>query len=371
MRKPLIAILSLSLVLSACTNDKANESENNISSEPLSTESQVIESKEDDREKFEVTIYDLFDTVTTFTAYTENEDEFNKYKQLVENKMEYYHKLFNSYDKFEGVNNFYTINQMAGKEPVKVEKPVIDLARIGQEWYDETNGKIDMGAGSLLKIWTEFRDNANADPDNAKLPDRSELEEASKHMNMDAIEINEDNSTIYINDKDVQIDIGAIGKGYATELIKRELIQAGLKNGILSVGGDVAIIGDSPVRENGKYAIAVQSPDVNNDNSYASIVYVTNTSVVTSGDYQRYFEIDGRKYHHIIDVETLEPSTKYKSVTVVLDDIGHADAISTALFVMDIEEGKEFAKKHGAEVFWIDADGNEYKTDGYKKLEEK
>lgn len=371
MKKSLLIILSLSLVLSACSNDKDNEKGNIISSEPLATESEVKENKEGDKEKFEVTFYDFFDTVTTFTAYTENEEEFNKYKQLVEDKMEYYHKLFNSYNEYKDVNNFYTINQMAGKKPVKVEQPVIDLVKIGQEWYDETDGKIDIAAGSLLKIWTDFRNNANADPDNAKLPSKSELEEASKHMNMDAIEVNEDDSTVYINDKDVQIDVGAIGKGYATELIKRELIRAGLENGILSVGGDVAIIGDNPVKENRNYAIAVLSPDTKIDNSYASIVYVTNTSVVTSGDYQRYFEIDGRKYHHIIDVETLEPSTKYKSITVVLDDIGEADAISTALFVMDIDEGKEFAEKHGAEVFWIDAAGNEYKTDGYEKIEEK
>lgn len=371
MKKTILAILSLSLVLSACSNDKKAKEENIISSEPLANESQVTETKEGDREKFQVTIYDYFDTVTTFTAYTKDEEEFNKYKDLVEEKMGYYHKLFNSYDGFKGVNNFYTINQMAGKEPVKVEKPVIDLVKIGQEWYEETNGKIDIGAGSLLSIWTKFRDDANANPKNAKLPERSKLEEAAKHMDINAIEVNEDESTVYINDKDVQIDIGAIGKGYATELIKQDLIKEGLKNGILSVGGDVAIIGDNPSRDKGKFAIAVENPDRNKDKDYSSIVYVTNTSVVTSGDYQRYFEIDGRKYHHIIDVDTLEPSTKYKSITVIMDDIGQADALSTALFVEDIKKGEELAKKFNAEVFWIDTNGKEYKTEGYKKLEEK
>lgn len=369
MKKTLLGILSLSLILSACGNDKAKDEENIISSEPLATESQVTETKEGGVDKYQVTIYDYFDTVTTFTAYTDDEAEFDKYKELVEEKMAYYHKLFNSYDGFDGVNNFYTINQNAGEKAVKVEKPVIDLIKVGQEWYKETDGKIDIGAGSLLSIWNEARDKALADPDKAKLPEKSELEEAAKHMDINALEVNEEDSTVYINDKDVQIDIGAIGKGYATELIKQDLIKAGLKNGILSVGGDVAIIGDNPSRDNGKFAIAVQNPDQSSSNSYSSIVYVTDTSVVTSGDYQRYFEIDGRKYHHIIDTDTLEPSTRYKSISVIMDDIGQADALSTALFVEDREKGEELAKKFNAEVFWIDNEGNEYKTKGYEKYE--
>lgn len=369
MKKKLLGILTLSLVLTACGKQNPSEKENIISSDPLNTESQVSQTKEGDTEKFQVTIYDYFDTVTTFTAYTDKEEDFNKYKDLVEEKMAYYHKLFNSYEGFDGVNNFYTINQNAGKEAVKVEKPVIDLVKIGQEWYDATDVKIDIGAGSLLGIWNKYRDEALANPNQAKLPPREDLEEAAKHMDINAIEVNEDDSTVYINDPDVQIDIGAIGKGYATELIKQDLIKAGLTNGILSVGGDVAIIGYNPGRDNHKFAIAVQNPDLKSDKPYSSVVYVANTSVVTSGDYQRYFEIDGRKYHHIIDTDTLEPSTKYKSITVIMDDIGQADALSTALFVEDRQKGEELAKKFNAEVFWIDTDGNEYKTKGYEEYE--
>ncbi|MDD7305486.1 MAG: FAD:protein FMN transferase [Peptoniphilaceae bacterium] len=370
MKKTLLIILSLSLVLTACKNEKTNKEENIISPDSMDNQSQVTHTKEGDAEKFQVTIYDYFDTVTTFTAYNNSQEEFEKYKNIVEKEMGYYHKLFNSYDSFEGVNNFYTINQKAGKEPVKVDKAVIDLIKVGQKWYKETDGKINIGAGSLLGIWNKFRDDANANPEKAKLPSKTELEKASQNMDINAIEVNEKDSTVYINKKDVQIDIGAIGKGYATELIKQDLIKAGLKNGILSVGGDVAIIGDNPTRDKKKFAIAVQDPDLSKED-FSSVVYVTNTSVVTSGDYQRYFEINGRKYHHIIDIDTLEPSTKYKSVTVIMDDIGQADALSTALFVEDRDKGEELAKKYKAQVFWIATDGKEYKTPGYEKLEKK
>ncbi|MFR7765085.1 MAG: FAD:protein FMN transferase, partial [Anaerococcus obesiensis] len=104
---------------------------------------------------------------------------------------------------------------------------------------------------------------------------------------------------------------------------------------------------------------------------YASVVSVNNTSVVTSGDYERYFEIDGKKYHHIIDPDTNYPSTKFKSVSVITDNIAYADALSTALFIKDLEEGKELVKKFNAEAYWIDKDGNTFKTDNWDKYEVK
>jgi thiamine biosynthesis lipoprotein len=374
MKKKLLALFSGLIILTSCANNESAKGKESLeTSSDVATKSEISVEKDknqdDDLEKYSVNIYDYFDTITTFTAYNKNEEEFKKYEKLVKEEMKKYHELFNSYDEFDGVNNFYTINKMAGVEPVKVDKAIIDLTKEGIKWYEETNGNINIAAGSLLKIWTDFRENANDHPDQAKLPERSELEEAGKHMDISAIEINEEDSTVFIKDKDVQIDIGAIGKGYATELIKQDLIKAGLKHGILSVGGDVALIGDNPARENRKYAIAIQDPNQKDSGSYPSIVDVVGTSVVTSGDYQRFFEIDGRKYHHIVDVNTLEPSTKYKSVTVILEDIGHADALSTALFIEDLEEGKKLAEKYGAEAFWIDHDDKEYRTDGYKNYE--
>lgn len=378
MKKTILALLSSLIILSSCSNkveenDKTTK-DNNIeaSEEKIVNESKIkSEAVSSDLNKYEVTLYDYFDTITTFSAYTKDENEYKKYKKLVETLMNDYHKYFNSYEKHEGINNIYTINVMAGKEAVKVDKVIIDLIKEGLNWYEATDGVINIAEGSVLKIWTDFRNEANANPEKAKLPESSILEEAGKHVDINAIEINEEESTVFIKDKYVQLDVGAIGKGYATELIKRKLIEEGLEYGILSVGGDVAIVGDNPLKESRKYSIAIQNPYLSDSNPYSSIVDVVNTSVVTSGDYQRYFEIDGRKYHHIIDPETLMPSTKFKSVTVILDDLAYADALSTALFIKDLEEGKALAEKYGAEVFWIDNNDNEYKTKGYEALEKK
>ena len=366
-------VLGLCLALSSCnkkvekvkpeakSNIKNEISQENIKSSNISNEEGL--------KKYDVTIYDYFDTVTIFTAYCKNEEEFNKYKDLVDKRMAEYHKLFNNYDKFENVNNFTTINENAGKEKVKVDQKIIDIIKEGKKWYDETDGDIDIAYGRVLKIWLDHREAALEDEKNAKLPSEEELKEAGDHKNIDALEIDEKNQTAYINDKEVQVDIGGIGKGYATELIKDELIEKGLKSGILSVGGDVAIIGENPTRKVGNFKIAVQDPSLSEEHPYSSIVAIKNTSLVTSGDYQRYFEIDGKKYHHIIDPDTNFPSTNFKSVSVMTDDIAKADALSTALFIKNLEEGKKLAKKYKVEAYWIDQDGNTFKTENWDKYE--
>lgn len=371
-------MLGLCLALSSCNKkiEKVKpEAKSNIKSE-MSDDKKISPNNsnnvdENQLKKFDATIYEYFDTITTFTAYCKNEEEFNKYKDLVEQRMAEYHKLFNNYDKFDKVNNFSTINENAGKEKVKVDKKIIDILKEGKKWYKETDGDINIAYGRVLKIWLDLREKSEKDPENIKLPSDKQLEEAGKYRNIDAIEIDEKNQTAYINDKNVQIDIGGIGKGYATELIKKELMEKGLQTGILSVGGDVAIIGKNPTRPSGKFKIAIKDPSLSEDHPYASVVSVNNTSVVTSGDYERYFEIDGKKYHHIIDPDTNYPSTKFKSVSVITDNIAYADALSTALFIKDLEEGKELVKKFNAEAYWIDKDGNTFKTDNWDKYEVK
>lgn len=368
-----ILVLGLSLALSSCNKkiekvepEAKSDIKNEISQENIVGSNT---SNEENLKKYDVTIYNYFDTITTFTAYCENEEEFKKYKDLVDKRMAEYHKLFNNYDKFDNVNNFTTINENAGKEKVKVDQKIIDLIKEGKKWYEATDGDIDIAYGRVLKIWLDLREAYEKDKDNIKLPSDKELEEAAKHKNIDAIEIDEKNKTAYINDKEVQIDIGGIGKGYATELIKNELMEKGLKTGILSVGGDVAIIGDNPTRNSGLFKIAIKDPSLSEDHPYASIVSVKNTSVVTSGDYERYFELNGKRYHHIIDPQTNYPSTKFKSVSVITDNIAYADALSTALFIKDLEEGKKLAEKFKAEAYWIDQDGNTFKTDNWDKYE--
>ena len=386
--KKILMILALAATFSACANinekeniekpkleavkDDSTQADDNKNKENNSS----VESEENpqvtdttESEKHTEKVYEYFDTITTFMAYTKDEEEFNHYVRVLNEELKKYHELYNSYDAFEGVNNFRTINENAGKKPVEVDPKIIELIEYSKEMYDLTGGKINIAMGSLLGLWHDAREISVDNPDEARIPEESVLKTASSHKDINAIEIDKEKNTVYISDPDVRIDIGAIGKGYATKIIAKRLEEEGLKHGILSVGGDDVLIGDNPASENSYYKIAIQNPDLEDkENPYSSVVSLRNTSVVTSGDYQRYFMVDGKRYHHIIDPETMYPSTKWRSVSVILDDIAEADTISTYLFILDYEEGLEFAKKVGAEVLWIDEDYNLFATEGWPEV---
>lgn len=358
--RKIILSLILSLGLVGCANEAEEVKEN----ETIKTESENIE-----QEKFNSAIYEYFDTLTTTLFYAKDEEEYNKYKEIVEDDLKKYHELFNSYDDFEGINNIKTINENSGKKPVEVDPAIIDLLEYCLEMNEITNQKINIGMGRVLEVWHNYREAAITGKKEGKLPSDSELKEAAKHMSVESLEIDRENNTVFIKDPEVKINIGATGKGYATKIIEEDLRKAGLKSGIVSVGGDDVIIGTNPAKNDGKWKIAIQNPDLKSDD-YSSIISVEDTSVVTSGDYQRNYTVDGKNYHHIIDPDTLYPSEHFKSVSVVHEDIALADTLSTYLFIIDQKEGLKVAEEYGAEVLWIDKDGKEYKTDGWKDIED-
>ena len=315
-------ILALAASLSACANinekekvekpklEAVKEDDNNESfnskEDSLETVGQAQNKEDGDLEKHTEKIYEYFDTITDFIAYTKDEKEFDRYVKVLKDELKTYHELYNSYDAFDGVNNFRTINENAGKKPVKVDPKVIELVEYSKEMYDLTNGKINIAMGSLLGLWHEYREMSLDNPDKAAIPEESMLVKASAHKDIDSIEVDEKAGTVFIKDPNVQIDIGAIGKGYATKIIANRLMEEGLKHGILSVGGDDVLIGDNPASENSYYKIAIQNPNLEDkENPYSSVVSLKNTSVVTSGDYQRFFMVDGKRFHHIIDPDTM------------------------------------------------------------------
>lgn len=369
--KKIVYTLALASLITGCANDKVDPKE----VKDIEEVEDVREGKTSDSrsvKKLDKTYYEYFDTVTTLLTYSDDEDEFKRISEVLEKELAKYHKLYNSYDEFEGVNNFKTINDKAGVEPVKVEPEIIELIDYSKEMYELTGGKINIALGRVLEVWHNYRDIATKDPDSAAIPSDKELEEAAKHKDIDAIEVDHENSTVFIKDPEVRIDIGAIGKGFATEKIAEVLKNEGFTSGLLSVGGDDVIIGLNPNNEEGKWKIAVQNPFLDQkDKPYAAVVDVSDTTFVTSGDYQRYFTVDGKNYHHIIDPETNYPSDKWKSVSVTTDSIALADTLSTYLFLIDQEEGQKILDENNALGYWIDTEGNEYKSEGWDEIEDK
>ena len=175
-------------------------------------------------------------------------------------------------------------------------------------------------------------------------------------MDFDNVIIDETASTVYLSDAEMSLDVGAIAKGWAVQ----QVAENAPKGMLISVGGNVCATGAKA--DGSAWVVGVQNPD---GGEYLRKISITGGAVVTSGDYQRTVTIDGKAYHHIIDPETGMPSTYWRSVTVVCADSALADALSTALFVLPLEEGKALAKECGAKVLWLDAEGKQYTTEDF------
>ena len=315
----------------------------------------------DTKEQYTATFLNLFDTVTTIIGRAESEEAFREMTQGVHDDLLRYHQLFDIYNDYEGVNNLKTVNDNAGIAPVQVDKAIIDLLMDCKDYYELTNGRVNVMMGSVLYLWHQARNDGINDPQNAKLPNMEDLQAASGHIGFDLLVIDEAASTIYITDPDARLDVGAVAKGWATQKAA-ENAPSGM---LISVGGNVCATGPK-LADGTPWVIGIQDPDASDKNLHT--VFVTKNSVVTSGDYQRTYWVAGKPYHHIIDPDTLMPAAYWRSVSIVCPDSGLADALSTALFLMDEAQGRELAENCGAEVLGVDGAGQEFMTSGFQDI---
>lgn len=311
------------------------------------------------QKQYTATFLTLFDTVTTIVGYGTSEEDFKQQAQQIYDELTLYHELFDVYHEYEGLNNIKTINDQAGVAAVKVDEVILAFLQDCKEYYNLTEEKVNVAMGSVLRLWHDARTEGTADPENAKLPDMEALKKAAEHCSMDCVLIDPEASTVYITDSEASLDVGAVAKGWSVQRVA----ENAPKGMLISVGGNVCATG--PKEGKNPWVIGIQNPD-GGDNLHT--LYVDQEAVVTSGDYQRSYTVDGKSYHHIIDPETLMPSAYWRSVSVVGEDSGLADALSTALFLLPLEEGKKLAEACSVSVLWVDLDGQEFMTDGFKKI---
>ena len=317
--------------------------------------------KVQEKKQYTATFLTLFDTVTSIVGKADSQEEFQKTAQGIHDELLVYHQLFDIYNDYEGLNNLKTVNDHAGLEPVQVDPIIIDLLQDCKTYYALTDGRVNVAMGSVLYLWHEARNDGINDPVNAYLPQLERLQQAAAHRSMDDVIIDEAASTVYLSDPDMRLDVGAIAKGWSVQRVS-EKTPSGL---LISVGGNVCATG--PKDEKGTpWVVGVQNPD--GGENYLHTLYLTKGSVVTSGDYQRAYMVDGKIYHHIIDPDTLYPSEYWRSVTIVCEDSGLADALSTALFLLPLEAGNDLLKKSGAEAMWVDREGKIYYSEGFQSL---
>lgn len=315
----------------------------------------------DTQKQYTATFLTLFDTVTSIVGRAESEEAFTEKAQAVHDALLEYHRLFDIYHEYDGIANLKTVNDSAGDAPVQVDKRIIRMLLDAKTYYEFTGEKVNIAMGSVLALWHEARTSGINDPVNAKLPDDAALKSAAQHTDFNAVVIDEEASTVFITDPLVQLDVGAVAKGWAVQQVA-ENSPSGL---LISVGGNVCATGPKD-ENNTPWVVGIQDP--HGGEEYLHTLYVRHECVVTSGDYQRTYMVDGKLYHHIIDPDTLYPSDYWSAVTVVCTDSGAADALSTALFLLPYEQGLELLGAYNAEALWVEHDGSILYSDGFEAL---
>lgn len=314
---------------------------------------------------------EYFNTISTISTYHDyNDKNINKYAKIADEVLSYYHRLFDIYNEYSGISNIKTINKNAGKSPVTVDAELVVFLKHCKELYTITEGKTNIMLGSVLSIWHYAREEADRNfgfISESDLPTDEELSEAAKHTSIDLLLIDEEASTVYISDASASIDVGAIAKGYAVDKLCERLKAEGADSTVLNVGGNVRTIGMKPDGE--RWVSGITNPDKDSMQSLICKIKIGEVSIVTSGDYERYFFAGDKIYHHIIDPETLYPSDYFSSVSIITESSALADALSTALFCMSYEDGKALVNSIGGiEVIWITKDYEIKSTDGVEIL---
>lgn len=314
------------------------------------------------------TAYEYFDTVSVISSYLgDSEAEFDENCREIREILEKYHKLFDIYYEYSGVNNLRTVNLSAGGEPVRVDRELIDFLLYAKQIYTFTDGEVNVMMGSVLRLWHDCREAANANPASARIPTEAELAHAAEHVSIDSLVIDEASSTVRITDPEASIDVGALGKGYAAQRAAEHLRGKEVTSYVLNIGGNICAIGEKA--KDTPWVTGITNPDRASDEPFIVRISLSDTVLVTSGDYERYFVAGGREYHHIIDKDTLMPSEYFSSVSILTSDSALADALSTALFSMSYEDGLKLVEALGdVEVLWVDKEGRITMTDGFEAL---
>ncbi len=268
----------------------------------------------------------LMDTVCEITVVSHDSQLNEKVVDIAFKEIERIDKLC-GYSKESEVTK---INCKAAKIPVKANNEVVSLLSRSVEISRITDGMFDITISPIVTLWG-FETPKN------RVPTKSEIEKSIKLVNYNNIRINKTDSTVYFTKPGMKIDLGGIAKGYAVKTTMDIIKNMGIKNSMVNLGGDIEVSGNRDGK-NLPWRIGVQHP--RKPDQLVTILEYNNKSVVTSGDYERCFFFDGKRYHHIMNPETGYPADNgCISVTIIAEDNVLADGLSTGIFVLGHEKG--------------------------------
>lgn len=310
-------------------------------------------------------------TVVKATIYVEQDTTFNTNEAFyeIETILARYTMISDKYKEYGDVTSVCSVNQAHGVETV-IDQDLYDLIDYTIDNQADVLDFYDATMGTVLNVWHDYRDNC-LDNSICAVPNESLLNTADKYTGRHNISLNETNTSITLN-TNTTLDLGGISKGYVSKLINDYLDTLDIRGYLINNGeSNVSAGGIHPTRDNGNYIIAITNPEnpygFFPDNIYATVYLKDGEQLVTSGDYQKYYVVNGTSYHHIISPDTLMPLSNSRSVSIITSDAAMADLYSTAIFNMTIEDGQAFVNGiDGLEAIWYGMDGTIYFSENFE-----
>lgn len=250
-------------------------------------------------------------------------------------------------------SEIHRINSNAGIAPVTVSEEVFSLIELALELEKETDGFFSPLLGPLTMLW-------NIGRENQRVPEEEEIERALELIDSDCCILDRDRRTVFLARSGMALDLGGIGKGYVSDAIVESLRKEGASSGLINLGGNVYAMGRK--EGGGKWKIGITDPGSARSECFDTIE-AEDEAVSTSGPYQRFFEEDGRIYHHILDSRTGYPvESDIISATVIAPLSAYSDAYATALYAMGLERALDFARSKGLKAVLLTRSGEEYRV---------
>ena len=346
------------LCLVACSKNggqlSQGEKENNQSN-TSSSDDKAVEKEIEDKIKSMGGQFFFLNSILTLDIYDTGLDN-AKINQEVEDRVR---ELENKMSTKIATSEVSKINDNAGIDKVKVSDDTYTVIKEALKYGKISKGKFDITVGNLVDLW-------GIGTENEKVPSKEEIQKALATVDYNKVEIDDNNKTVFLKDKGMKIDLGAIAKGYVADDIVKILEKDGVKSAIINLGGNVYVYGNKGGKN---FKIGIRNPLSPDPNDYLGIYQSQNESVVTSGVYERFFEKDGKRYHHILSTSDGYPiDNNLISTSIITKSSMDADALSTTTFALGLEEGlKLIENTKNTEAMFITADKKIYMTSGLKE----
>ncbi len=360
-KKNLLRTLSVFLCLLclvACSKNGGQiyqEEKENNQSNTSSSDDKAVEKEIEDKIKSMGGQFFFLNSILTLDIYDTGLDN-AKINQEVEDRVR---ELENKMSTKIATSEVSKINDNAGIDKVKVSDDTFTVIKEALKYGKISKGKFDITVGNLVDLW-------GIGTENEKVPSKEEIQKALATVDYNKVEIDDNNKTVFLKDKGMKIDLGAIAKGYVADDIVKILEKDGVKSAIINLGGNVYVYGNKGGKN---FKIGIRNPLSPDPNDYLGIYQSQNESVVTSGVYERFFEKDGKRYHHILSTSDGYPiDNNLISTSIITKSSMDADALSTTTFALGLEEGlKLIENTKNTEAMFITADKKIYMTSGLKE----